>query len=100
MASMLLRSLPRTASAVPRRLIRNISASTSVLQAEPAETSTTQAQAKNAFDYHTVEDLQGMTASQLLAETGSRQEAKMRHFTGESSSSLSVTEQLVNSTCR
>lgn len=84
MASMLLRSLPRTASAVPRRLIRNISASTSALQAEPAETST-HVQAKNAFDYHTVEDLQGMTASQLLAETGSRQEAKMRHFTGESS---------------
>jgi len=37
---------------------------------------------KPSFDYHTVEDLQGMTAQEILAESGTRQDEKMRHFTG------------------
>jgi len=37
---------------------------------------------KSSFDYHTVEDLQGMTAQEILAESGTRQDEKMRHFTG------------------
>ncbi|KAH8094615.1 NADH-ubiquinone oxidoreductase [Cristinia sonorae] len=37
--------------------------------------------AKNVFDTHTVEDLHGMHASEILAETGSRKDASMRHFT-------------------
>ncbi|KAJ8507706.1 hypothetical protein ONZ45_g9956 [Pleurotus djamor] len=77
MASMLLRSMSRSAT---KRLARNIASSSVARQAEPHDTETKQA-AKNVFDYHTVEDLQGMHASQLLAETGSRAEAKMRHFT-------------------
>lgn len=38
---------------------------------------------KSVFDTHTVEDLHGMSASEILAETGSRAEASLRHFTGE-----------------
>jgi NADH dehydrogenase (ubiquinone) Fe-S protein 2 len=34
------------------------------------------------FDHHTVEDLQHMTAAEVLAETGTRKDAQMRHFTG------------------
>lgn len=37
---------------------------------------------KPSFDYHTVEDFQGMTAQEILAESGTRQDEKMRHFTG------------------
>lgn len=40
--------------------------------------------AKHVFDTHIVEDLHGMHASDILAETGSRKEAKIRHFTGTS----------------
>ena len=35
------------------------------------------------FDTHTVEDLQGMHAADILAETGTRKDAQMRHFTGK-----------------
>ena len=38
---------------------------------------------KNVFDTHTVEDLHGMHATEILAEAGTAREAKMRHFTGE-----------------
>ena len=38
---------------------------------------------KNVFDTHTVEDLHGMHATDILAEAGTAKEAKMRHFTGE-----------------
>ena len=38
--------------------------------------------AKNVFDYHTVEDLHGMHATEILAETGARSDSTMRHFTG------------------
>ncbi|KAH7914532.1 NADH-ubiquinone oxidoreductase 49 kDa subunit mitochondrial precursor [Hygrophoropsis aurantiaca] len=38
--------------------------------------------ARNVFDTHTVEDLHGMTATEILSETGTRADAKLRHFTG------------------
>jgi len=62
---------------------RMLSSTPAVLanSAQPQETAQTTG-TKNVFDYHTVEDLQGMHASQILAETGSRADAKMRHFTG------------------
>jgi NADH dehydrogenase (ubiquinone) Fe-S protein 2 len=34
------------------------------------------------MDTHTVEDLQGMSAQDVLAEHGGRPEKQMRHFTG------------------
>lgn len=39
---------------------------------------------RNLLDVHTVEDLQGMSAADLLAESGTRKDAQMRHFTGTS----------------
>ena len=53
---------------------------------------------KNALDRHghTVEDLQGMSASEILAETGqSRADTKMRHFTGERDGFLSSLGSLI-----
>ena len=41
-----------------------------------------QSTAKGPFDTHTVEDLHGMSASEILAETGTRADTKLRHFTG------------------
>ncbi|KAF8555094.1 Ndufs2, NADH:ubiquinone oxidoreductase 49 kd subunit [Imleria badia] len=38
--------------------------------------------AKNPLDTHTVEDLHGMSAAEILAETGTRADTKLRHFTG------------------
>ncbi len=35
---------------------------------------------KSGFDYHTVEDLHGMTAHEILS--GPKEDPKMRHFTG------------------
>lgn len=37
---------------------------------------------KHGLDYHTVEDLHSMDAKTVLAETGTRKDATMRHFTG------------------
>lgn len=60
---------------------RHLSGS-AVAQAEPAAAAQT-AGAKNVFDTHTVEDLHGMHATEILAETGTRRDAQLRHFTGE-----------------
>ena len=67
-------------SAARRHLSRSAAA-----QAEPAPASTgaMTAGGKNVFDTHTVEDLHGMHATEILAEAGTAREAKMRHFTGE-----------------
>lgn len=35
---------------------------------------------KTGFDYHTVEDLHGMSAAEILS--GPKEDPKMRHFTG------------------
>lgn len=65
---------------------RHLSSTPTVLQAEPASDPSAGAQtrgAKSVFDTHTVEDLQGMRAMDILAETGTRRDAQMRHFTGK-----------------
>lgn len=66
---------------LPDTARRHLSRSAAV-QAEAAAATTTRG-AKSVFDTHTVEDLHGMHASEILAETGSRAEAQLRHFTGE-----------------
>ncbi|KAH7873888.1 NADH-ubiquinone oxidoreductase [Lentinula edodes] len=89
MASMLLRSVARsTVAKLPTSsniLRRSLTSSPVTRLAEPvsAADSAHTPGAKNIFEYHTVEDLQGMHASEILAETGTRADAKMRHFTGE-----------------
>ncbi|KAJ3980028.1 Ndufs2, NADH:ubiquinone oxidoreductase 49 kd subunit [Lentinula detonsa] len=86
MASMLLRSIARSTAAkfpTSSNLCRSLTTSPISRLAEPvpaADSAQTQG-GKNVFEYHTVEDLQGMHASEILAETGTRADAKMRHFT-------------------
>ncbi|KAJ3992615.1 Ndufs2, NADH:ubiquinone oxidoreductase 49 kd subunit [Lentinula boryana] len=86
MASMLLRSIARSTAAkfpTSSSLCRSLTSSPVSRLAEPvpaADSAQTQG-GKNVFEYHTVEDLQGMHASEILAETGTRADAKMRHFT-------------------
>ncbi|KAF8971885.1 nife hydrogenase-like protein [Flammula alnicola] len=77
MASALLRSLARTTrtTKTSRLLSRNLSTSGVLRQPDPAPE---EAQ-KTGFDYHTVEDLHGMTALEIL--TGPKEDTKMRHFT-------------------
>jgi len=38
---------------------------------------------KSTYTKHIAEDLQGISASEILAESGTRKDAQMRHFTGE-----------------
>jgi len=68
----------------PRVLQRSLSSTSAVRQLSQAQQEAQTTGAKNVFDTHIVEDLQGMHASDILAETGSRKEAKIRHFTGGS----------------
>ena len=63
-------------SAARRHLSRSAAA-----QADVTDAATTRS-GKNVFDTHTVEDLHGMHATEILAETASRPEAQLRHFTG------------------
>ncbi|KAH9858249.1 NADH-ubiquinone oxidoreductase [Lenzites betulinus] len=58
---------------------RHLSGS-AVAHAEPAAAAQTTG-AKNVFDTHTVEDLHGLHATEILAETGTRRDAQLRHFT-------------------
>jgi NADH dehydrogenase (ubiquinone) Fe-S protein 2 len=79
MASALLRSLGRTSrtASASRLVSRQLSTSKVTQQHDnptPAEGS------KTGFDYHTVEDLQGMSAREIL--TGPKEDTKIRHFTG------------------
>lgn len=96
MASAILR---RQLSRAPRQLAsttghpslasRHISKS-ALVHAEPLRdpsdprTGTQSRGARGVFDTHTVEDLHGMHASEILVETGTRKDAQMRHFTGTS----------------
>jgi NADH dehydrogenase (ubiquinone) Fe-S protein 2 len=82
MASVLLRRrLAHDISFAQRRLF---SSTTSVLaQAAPQGPSATTRSGKDAFNRHIAEDLQGVSASEILAESGTRKDAQMRHFTGE-----------------
>ena len=78
MASLLLRSLTRsTRMSTTSGQLRHIASSTSLFQA------TSEARTRSVFDYHTVEDLHGMSAADILAEPETRTDSKMRHFTGE-----------------
>ena len=78
MASTLLRSLRRTSRSTPasRLLSRQLSTSLAVRQ-----DNLTTPDVKTGFDYHTVEDLHGMSAREIL--TGPTDDSKMRHFTGQ-----------------
>ena len=69
-------------SCTPRIFQRSLSSTSAVRQLSQAQQGAQTTGAKNVFDTHTVEDLHGMHASDILAETGSRKEAKIRHFTG------------------
>ena len=82
MASTMLRR--QLCSRSPRILQRSLSSTSAVRQLSQAQQAAQTTGAKNVFETHTVEDLQGMHASDILAETGSRKEAKIRHFTGAS----------------
>jgi hypothetical protein len=91
MASALLRRQLAHKIALPRRCL--FSSTSSVLtQAAPqnqssSTTSSTTATpgggGKNVYNRHIAEELQGVTASEILAESGTRKDAQMRHFTGE-----------------
>jgi NADH dehydrogenase (ubiquinone) Fe-S protein 2 len=84
MASVLLRrQLARNISVINRRLL---SSTSSVLaQVAPQGPTTATRDTKNEFKRHIAEDLQGISASDVLAESGTRKDAQMRHFTGEDS---------------
>ena len=90
MASALLRRQLAHKIALPQRCL--FSSTSSVLaQAAPqsqssSTTNTTTATppgSKKAFNRHIAEELQGVSASEILAESGTRKDAQMRHFTGE-----------------
>lgn len=82
MASTMLRR--QLCSCYPKIFKRSLASTSALRQLSPAQKGAQTTGAKNIFDTHTVEDLQGMHASDILAETGSRKEAKIRHFTGTS----------------
>ena len=87
MASALLRRQLAHRIALPRRCL--FSSTSSVLaQAAPQSSQSTTSSSttpggKNAFNRHIAEELQGVSASEILAESGTRKDAQMRHFTGE-----------------
>src|SRR5216684_9338583 len=82
MASALLRRQLAHKIPLPRRCL--FSSTSSVLaQAAPQSQSTTTPGGKNGFNRHIAEELQGVSASEILAESGTRKDAQMRHFTGE-----------------
>jgi len=82
MASTMLRR--QLCSRFPRIPQRSLSSTSAVRQLSQAQQAAQTTGAKNVSETHTVEDLQDMHASDILAETGSRKEAKIRHFTGAS----------------
>jgi hypothetical protein len=78
MASPFVRSLARSSRAsLSSRLLQRGFATSRAQRLEQRTQDT-----KTSFDYHVVEDLQGMSAQEILAEPGTREDAKMRHFTG------------------
>jgi NADH dehydrogenase (ubiquinone) Fe-S protein 2 len=83
MATALLRRLPRLASsAVPRRALSTTPTRRATRANEVAGTG--KYGSSYVMDTHTVEDLQGMSAQDVLAEHAGRPEKQMRHFTGAS----------------
>ena len=82
MASALLRrQLARTVGLSHHRFLSR----SSIALAQPAPPGPTTAThgGKSAYTKHIAEDLQGISASEILAESGTRKDAQMRHFTGE-----------------
>lgn len=87
LATAFLRSLARTSTAKASTSVaatagastRRGFSSTLAGKAQQAQASTGE---KTPHDYHTVEDLQGLHAAQILPTPGSEKDAKMRHFTG------------------
>jgi hypothetical protein len=85
MASVLLRRrLAHNISFAQRRLL----SSTSSVLAQAAPQANTRS-GQDAFNRHIAEGLQGVSASEILAETGTRKDAQMRHFTSEDMAFLS-----------
>jgi len=86
MVSALLRSAVRTATKrrSPNTLHlhypRNLSISHVRREEHPPRQEPVEDRRKTGFDYHTVEDLHGMTAAEILS--GPNEDPKMRHFTG------------------
>ncbi|KAG1879618.1 Ndufs2, NADH:ubiquinone oxidoreductase 49 kd subunit [Suillus tomentosus] len=73
-------TLLRRQLALPRRsLLRLFSSSVARRQPEVVQPDTNGT--NNLYQTHTVEDLQGMSAADILKETGTRADAKFRHFT-------------------
>jgi NADH dehydrogenase (ubiquinone) Fe-S protein 2 len=83
MASVLLRrQLARNNVFANRRFFS--STSSILAQAAPqGPTATTGDGGRNTFKKHIAEGLQGVSASEILAESGTRKDAQMRHFTGK-----------------
>lgn len=79
MASALLRrQLARNVSLSHRRFL---SRSSPALAQSPSQDPITAT--PGAYSKHIAENLQGVSASDILAESGTRKDAQMRHFTGE-----------------
>ncbi|KAG1747706.1 Ndufs2, NADH:ubiquinone oxidoreductase 49 kd subunit [Suillus lakei] len=73
-------TLLRRQLALPRRsLLRSFSSSVARRQPEVVQPGTNGT--NNLYETHTVEDLHGMNAADILKETGTRADAKFRHFT-------------------
>ena len=91
MASALLRRQLAHKIALPRRCLFSSTSSVLAQAAPQSESSSTSSSTtatpggggKNVFNRHIAEELQGVTASEILAESGTRKDAQMRHFTGE-----------------
>ena len=79
MASALLRrQLARNVSLSHRRFLSRSSPALAQSASQDPITAT-----PGAYSKHIAEDLQGISASDILAESGTRKDVQMRHFTGE-----------------
>ncbi|KAI9445380.1 NADH-ubiquinone oxidoreductase [Lactarius indigo] len=80
MASALLRrQLARNIGLSQRRFLSR--SSLALAQSASPDPTTATHGGKSAYAKHIAEDLQGISASEILAETGTRKDAQMRHFT-------------------
>ncbi|KAH7923796.1 NADH-ubiquinone oxidoreductase [Leucogyrophana mollusca] len=81
MAASLLRRTLAKSSPLLRTRARAFSTTPATLNVQVEDSARTTG-ARNVFESHTVEDLHGMSAAEILTETGTRADAKLRHFTG------------------
>jgi NADH dehydrogenase (ubiquinone) Fe-S protein 2 len=78
-------ALRRELARAPGRFARRALSTTPRVASVPAQdrvAGTGKFGARYAMDTHTVEDLQGLSAAEILAEHDGRREKQMRHFTG------------------